>query len=47
MAIVLGKLQFHADRDEIASMVLSWAAEMGLHVAVERFFPVYRLELVP
>jgi hypothetical protein len=39
-------LQFHADRAEIVSWVKSWAHEFELRVAVEFFFPEYRVEVL-
>jgi hypothetical protein len=39
-------LQFHAKRDEIAQLVVTWINELGLWLAFETFAPGYSAELV-
>ena len=39
-------LQFHGTKAEVAAWVAAWARELGLSVAVERFFPDYVVQTV-
>jgi hypothetical protein len=40
-------LTLHAVRDELVEIAQGWADELGLYVAVERFFPTYAAVSLP
>ena len=40
-------LALHATREELMAIATRWAAEHGLHVSAERFFPEYAAVTLP